>query len=309
MIKPIVDFNYFLSINESKKSVTQKGLGVHGPDREGSFEIISGENKPFSFRISEKDVAISSSDKTIIIPKNSCKISKSTGGEVLKTLPFTNWFREEKNLDSFEDFVYSVTENYFRSNNKVDNILDNLEVLLEEMEIDLFVNTIEKKNETTYEILFSNGMEAECIINPDLQFIKTVKIYKGNGSEDPLIKVSLLKNEVSGKFSSDVGKFTENADCFADLIKNPIFKYLTCVLTDKKNQDVEDYVINYYKRLMKYHHWKESLDNDAKQDRHRSERKEIDRIREILKHTHEDEELERLFVEAKESFMSSHQNS
>lgn len=309
MTKTVLDFGSFLSLNESKKLNTRRDLGFRGPDSEGSFEIIVGEDKPFSFQISENDVVVSGGDKTISIPKNSCKISKTPEGEVLKTLPFTNWFREEENLDSFEDFVFSVTEAPYTSDGNEEIILDNLETLLEEIGIDLFVNNIEKKNETTYDVLFSNGMEAECIINPELEFIRVLKIYRGSGSEDPLVKVSLLRNEVSGKFSSDLGKFTETADSFSSLIKNPIFKYLTCVLTDKKDQDSEDYMIDYYKRLMKYHDWKESSDNETKKDRHRSERKEIDRIREILKHTHEEEELERLFIEAKESFMSSHQNS
>lgn len=308
MIRAVLNFVSFLSINESKKTTTRKDLGISGPNSEGSFEIIVGKDKPFSFHISESNVVISGGGETISVPKNSCKIFKNSNVEVLKTLAFTNWFREEKNLNSFEDFVFNVTESFYTPREEED-ILDNLEILLEEMEINLFVDRIKKKNENTYEVLFSNGMQAECVIQPEIGFIRTLKIYKGRGTEDPIIKVTLLKNEIIGKFSSELGKFTEKSDSFSSLIKNPIFKYLSCVLTDKKNQDAENYMVDYYKRLMKYHDWKESLDNKTKQDKHKSERKEIDRIREILKHTQKDEELERLFIEAKESFMSTNQNS
>jgi hypothetical protein len=308
MINNLLSFDSFLSLNESKNQIKKKDFGFFGPNSDGSFEILVGENTHFNIKESENNLVISSGDNSISIPKNSYKIIKTKEKNILKTLPYTNWFREDENMDSFENFVYDSVESKFPSSDE-EFVLDNLEVLLEEMEIELPVNSIEKKKDGFYEIIFSNGMEGECKTESENGFIKDLKIYKSGVISDPIIKIKLLGKEIEVDFSSDIGNFRETVDGFSDLVKNPIFKYLSGFLIGKKNQEHEDYMIDYYKRLMKYHNWKESNNNESKNERHRVERKEINRIREILKHTQDDKDLEKLFIEARESFISSFKNS
>jgi hypothetical protein len=308
MIDKFLNFDSFVSLNESLKNLSKKELGVWGPSSEGSFEILIKEGGLFSLDDSGKEIILSSGDVKLNIPKNSCKVLRTGNSLILKTLPYTNWFIEDKNLETFENFVFDSVENSYLKENKEDSILDNLEIILEEMGIDIFVNSIEKKREDFYEIYFSNGMEGECVTDREIQFIKTLKIYKGDGAESPIIKLKILGPEVSSTFSTHIGKFQEKTNCFSDMIKNPIFRYLVSNLTNKKDSEIEDYMVDYYKRLMKYHDWKESSNEISKQNSHNAERTEINRIKEILKHTHEEKDLDVLFIEARDSFLSSNQN-
>lgn len=308
MINSILNFNGFLSINESKKTNTKKDLGVIGPNSEGSFQILVGENRNFNFSEDADSFIITSGEKSIKLPKKSCEITKEGNLNILKTLPYTSWFREDENMETFEDFIFNSIEQNFSSQSE-DYVLDNLEVLLDEMGLDLYIRNIEKKGENFYDVLFSNGMECECRTESEHGFIKNIRIYKEDCISDPLIKINLLNKEPSVFFSSERGKFKETVENFSDLVKNPIFKYLSCFLIGKNKQEHDDYMVDYYKRLMKYHNWKETANNESKEDRHKAERKEIERIREILRHTHDDEELEKLFIEARESYLSTNQNS
>lgn len=310
MTNKVVDFNNFHKLNESKSNFKKKDLGIFGPFKDGSFEILIDPKmeKSLKFKNESNNLTFTSHDNSIEIPKNCCMVKKDRDRLLVKTLANSNWFSKEENTEKFETFVENFIENSFHKNTKDSEITDNLELILGEIGVNLHVNSFEKKANHTFQFNFSNGLEAECKVFPETNFIKTLKFYKDSESINPIIVIKISGDDKKSIFRTENGNFTESETSINSLINNPIFKYLFFCLTGHKKHDLEEYLIDYYNRLMKYHNWKDSSD-PSKNEKHFAQRKEIDRLRKILQTTVEDSELENMFIRARESFLSSNRNT
>ncbi len=271
-------------LNESK-TLGKLNLGIIGPLANWSMKLQAypePNHGMIGYAIDEEEnVEISFGEKKLVLPKNSCEIKKSPDFASIEIKPYTSWFSDQGNRELVENFVEDyISQKTSQKKDKDQETVTDVELVLDAIGIPGNVSNFNKNSDTFYEVNLDNGIEVELKKNSPDDIFKTLKIYKDKNSKFPDIK---LKRNGLGKqieFRSPKGVFSETADTMSSLFKIPTTKYLMGVCLSSIDKQKEAELLDHLKKIAKYH--SKELSSPQKYE---MEKKEIERIKDILSHT------------------------
>ncbi len=299
----VLNFTGFNQLNESQAS-SKKNLGIIGPLANWSMKIqayTEPNNGMIGYAIDEDSVEIFHGDKKLKIPAKSCEVHEKGDFSVIEIKPYTKWVDSDSSREHLENFI----EDYINDRTKRDidpalKVSDDIELVMDLIGIDTKVKNCDCIKENFFEADLENGMQVELKKSHEDDIVKTLKFYKDSFSRFPDIKFKRSGVGKVGEFRTKMGEFSETGDSISDLLKQPCTKYLMQHSLGKPEVQSETEVLDHYKKLLKHHEFKNesSSFNPAK---HEMEKKEINRVKQILRNSISEQDLEKLYNEYRNS--------
>jgi hypothetical protein len=296
----VLNFELFGKLHESKE-ISKKDIGVIGPNLNGEIKLRLKNPGLVLKRVEEGDDYIFSiGEKSCCIPKKYVDISTQPGYEIVTFDTNMNWFKHEQNTNDFNDIIEEFISSEFT---KMDNALNSLEedanIILDILGIEEDIKSFNHISELSLDAEVSNGMEIEIIKERKTDLFKKFFVYKNSNAVHPFLSIKRKGNRFICEYQTPKGKHKNKHDSIAEILKNPIDRYLLCVCTggdlDVPQRELVDHLI----KLFKYHSWEIS---DSKNSKYIEEKEEIKRIMEILKNSIPEEHIEEMYSDARSKF-------
>ncbi len=297
-----LSFHLFEKIQESK-SISKKDIGVIGPNLSGEIKLRLENPGLVLKRVEEGDNQVFSiGEKSCSIPKKYVTISTQPGYEIVSFDTNTNWFKQEHNMDRFEDvmeeFISSKFSNLGKSFNKFE---EDANILLDLLGIEEDVKSYSHTSPLKLDAEISNGMELELVRENEKDMFKKLFLYKNSDSIHPFISIKRKGNRFNCQYRTPKGNYECKHDSISEMLENPIDKYLLCVCIGSEIEHSQRELVDHLMKIFKYHSWTNSEEKNSKNIQ---ERKEIKRIMEILKNSIPEEHIEEMYSDARSKFLT-----
>ena len=299
----VLNFTDFYLLNESH-TFGKKDLGIIGPLANWSMKIQAypePNNGMIGYAIDEDSVELFHGDKKIRIPSKSCEIHKKPEYSVIEIKPHTKWIDSISSREELEDFV----EEYINTRSSIENdpaskVSDDIEIVMEMLGLDGRVKSCNHVKDNFFEADLDNGMQIELRKSQDNDLFRNFKIYKETFSRYPDVKIKRSGVGKVCEFRTKMGEFSETGDSISDLMKQPCTKYLINFSLGITNEEESKQLLTHYKNLLKHHEFKNE-GSSYNASKHGMEKKEIDRIKQILRNSFSEKDLEKIYNEFRNS--------
>jgi len=312
LISNFSDYTYSLNEGSSYK----KDFGVLGPFENWGYKIrtscpeMGGGSDENCIIVSDLDgddqdlclkyLYSGKESDPIYIPKSCFEVSGNSKNPILQTKSGTRWWEEEKNQDSFDDFINSFLESKHFEPPQEDSAEDDIQLILDILGIDSPISDFRKKKDLYWVCTLEDGTELELKKRDNDNFLKNLKIYLGKDSYSPEVEVSHESPGFETIFSTPKGKFVRKTPNLTDLSSEPIHKYLFHSSLKKDPSLHQEPVINYLNSVLKSHDWRPQ--SKKNQDSVLEKEKEISQLKKILSNTISEENLDEMYSKARERF-------
>lgn len=249
--------------------------------------IVKKTEKAYGLAYQKIDGAIS---KYLWVPSYACKVINVGGTDKKMEIPaYTKWFKDQETrsaLDNFlNDFMESVDQ---RKNDKLDSIKeaakDDIDIVLDQLDLNDAVASIEKKSDYLFSALTENGLEIEMKKRSSEDLIGEITVYRKKDDKKPAFTCYL--NGESGRinFHFRIADSSYSANgFFSELSQDPYFKYLLNKSLELQNVSDEEGLVNYFESILSNHDWDYQMSDDSKYyKRGESENKHIKDVISLL---------------------------
>ena len=299
----VLNFTDFNLLNESH-TFGKKNLGIIGPLANWSMKIQAypePNNGMIGYAIDEDEVELFHSDKKIRIPSNSCEVHEKPEYSVIEIKPHTKWIDSASSREQLEDFIEEyINTRSGKEKDILSNVSDDIEIVLEMIGLNGKVKSCDCVKDNFYEADLDNGMQIELRKSQDNDLFKNFKIYKDSLSRYPDVKIKRSGVGKVCEFRTKMGEFSETGDSIKDLLKQPCTSYLMHSSLDMPNEESTNDLLSHYKNLLKHHEFKNE-GSSYNASKHEMEKKEINRIKQILRNSVSEEDLEKIYNESRNS--------
>lgn len=299
----VLNFTDFNLLNESH-TFGKKNLGIIGPLANWSMKIQAypePNNGMIGYAIDEDGIELFHGDKKLRIPSKSCDVHEKPDYSVIEIKPHTKWVDSDSSREQLEDFI----EDYINTRSKKErdpasSVSDDIEIVMDLIGISEKVKSCNCVKENFFEADLENGMQIEVKKGQDDDLFKNFKIYKDNLSRFPDVKIKRSGVGKVGEFRTKMGEFSETGDSISDLLKQPCTKYLIQHSLGNPDEQTGEELLNHYKKLLRHHEFKNEA-SSFNSSKHEMEKKEINRIKQILRNSVSEQDLEKIYNEFRNS--------
>jgi len=299
----VLNFTDFNLLNESH-TFGKKNLGIIGPLANWSMKIQAypePNNGMIGYAIDEDAIELFHGDKKLRIPSKSCDVQEKPDYSIIEIKPHTKWIDSNSSREQLEDFI----EDYINTRSKKErdpasSVSDDIEIVMDLIGISEKVKSCNYVKENFFEADLENGMQIEVKKGQDDDLFKTFKIYKDNLSNFPDVKIKRSGVGKVGEFRTKMGEFSETGDSISDLFKQPCTKYLLQHSLGKPDEQTGEDLLNHYKKLLRHHEFKNEA-SSFNASKHEMEKKEINRLKQILRNSVSERDLEKIYNEFRNS--------
>lgn len=299
----VLNFTDFNLLNESH-AFGKKNLGIIGPLANWSMKIQAypePNNGMIGYAIHEDGVELFHGDKKIRIPKNSCEVHEKPEYSVIEIKPYTKWIDSSSSRDELDDFIEEyINVRSVGEKDVVSNVSDDIEIVLDMLGLNGKVKSCDCVKDNFFEADLDNGMQIELRKSQDDDLFKNFKIYKDSSSKYPDVKIKRSGVGKICEFRTKMGEFSETGDSIRDLLKQPCTNYLIHFSLDIPKEEAGNQLLSHYKNLLKHHEFKNE-GSSYNASKHEMEKKEINRIKQILRNSVSEEDLEKIYNEFRNS--------
>ena len=303
-------FRFHNFLEESLNDSLRKSLGADVSSKiitrwDGGYDILLKESQNgeisdpsciFILRKTEKAYGLAyqkidgSVSKYFWIPSYSCKLINTGGTSKKMQIPsYTKWFKDQESrsaLDNFlNDFMEALEQ---RKNDRLDSIKesakDDIDLVLDQLDLNDAVASIEKKSDYFFNALTENGLEIEMKKRSTEDLIGEITVYKKKGDKKPAF--SCFLNGESGRvnfnFRIDDASYNTNG-FFSEISQDHYFRYLLNKSLDLRNVSDEEGLVNYFESILSNHDWDYQMSDDSRSyERGESENKHIKEVISLL---------------------------
>jgi hypothetical protein len=297
-----LSFKLFGKLHESK-SVSKSDIGLIGPNLNGEIKLKLENPGLVLKRVEEgDDYVFSIGEKSCSIPKKYVGLSTQPGFEVVTFDTNMNWFKDEKNRNAFDDIVEEFVSSKFSKMGKSFNkIEEDANVILDMLGIEDDIKSCNHSSDLSLDAEISNGMEIELVKENHDDLFKKIFIYRDSDAIHPFLAIKRNGNRFSCEYRTPRGMFECKHDSIAEMLENPVDKYLLTVCTGSETEGSQRELVDHLMKLFKYHSWSNP---DQKNPKSIQERKEIKRVMSILKNSIPDDHIEEMYSDARSKFLS-----
>ena len=299
----VLNFTDFNLLNESH-TFGKKNLGIIGPLANWSMKIQAypePNNGMIGYAMDEDEIELFHGDKKLRIPSKSCDVQEKPDYSIIEIKPHTKWIDSDSSREQLEDFI----EDYINTRSKKErdpasSVSDDIEIVMDLIGISEKVKSCNYVKENFFEADLENGMQIEVKKGQDDDLFKTLKIYKDNLSNFPDVKIKRSGVGKVGEFRTKMGEFSETGDSISDLLKQPCTKYLLQHSLGNPDEQTGEDLLNHYKKLLRHHEFKNEA-SSFNASKHEMEKKEINRLKQILRNSVSERDLEKIYNEFRNS--------
>ena len=299
----VLNFTDFNLLNESH-TFGKKNLGIIGPLANWSMKIQAypePNNGMIGYAMDEDGIELFHGDKKLRIPSKSCDVQEKPDYSIIEIKPHTKWIDSDSSREQLEDFI----EDYINARSKKEkdpasSVSDDIEIVMDLIGIGEKVKSCNCVKENFFEADLENGMQIEIKKGQDDDLFKNFKIYKDNLSRFPDMKIKRSGVGKVGEFRTKMGEFSETGDSISDLLKQPCTKYLIQHSLGNPDDQTGEDLLNHYKKILRHHEFKNE-GSSFNSSKHEMEKKEINRIKQILRNSVSEQDLEKIYNEFRNS--------